>query len=195
MGGGALSNLPASTRGRLGGGGFWRRTPLSHLAHPPTFWVQGDTPCTLLDSDGGGAQSDLAAWQRGTLPRLPLHSGVGMRGLPRVRGQGQEWGLMVANAIIPPSPTSNVFWYRGTRCTPGGGCAPCTLLDGDGGGAHADLAAWQRGTLPNLPRTWEQVRTSLPGCSRAPGQGREGWGRSGRAPSPGAWRRVPGKYS
>ena len=35
---------------------------------------------------------------------------------------------MVADAVVPPSPPSNVFRNRGTRCTPGGGCAPCTLL-------------------------------------------------------------------
>ena len=31
-------------------------------------------------------------------------------------------------AVVPPSPPSDAFGNRGTRCTPGGGCAPCTLL-------------------------------------------------------------------
>ena len=35
-------------------------------------------------------------------------------------------GSGLACAAIPPAPPSNVFGYRGTRCTPGGGCAPCT---------------------------------------------------------------------
>ena len=84
----------------------------------PAWRAEGERMLTLLQ------------WRGERFLGCPLHSGVGMGGLPRVRGQGQEWGLMVANAIIPPSPASNVFWYRGTRCTPGGGAAPCTLLGG-----------------------------------------------------------------
>ena len=39
---------------------------------------------------------------------------------------------MVADAVVPPGPPSNVFGYRGTPpCAPGGGCAPCTLLGGN----------------------------------------------------------------
>ena len=36
-------------------------------------------------------------------------------------------GFGLACAAIPPAPPSDVFQNRGTRCTPGGGCAPCTL--------------------------------------------------------------------
>ena len=134
--------------GRDGSGDLWWRTPLFHLAQPPTFLGTGGLPlyprrglCPLHPAwgDEGGATFSLGASD--PLPRLPLHSGVGMGGLSRVRGQGREWGLMVANAIVPPSSASNVFGYRGTRCTPDGGCAPCTLLDGGGGGAQSDLAA------------------------------------------------------
>ena len=39
-------------------------------------------------------------------------------------------GTGLACAAIPPAPPSNVFGNRGTRCTPGGGCAPCTPLGG-----------------------------------------------------------------
>ena len=39
-------------------------------------------------------------------------------------------GTGLACAAIPPAPPSNVFENRGTRCTPGGGAAPCTLLGG-----------------------------------------------------------------
>ncbi len=74
------------------------------------------TRCTLLGERGGVA---FSLWRVQTLPNFP-----------RVRGHGR--GLPLAGAIVPPSPPASVFWYRGTRCTPGGGCAPCTPL-GDGG--------------------------------------------------------------
>ncbi len=35
-------------------------------------------------------------------------------------------GSGLACAVVPPAPPSDVFRNRGTRCTPGGGCAPCT---------------------------------------------------------------------
>ncbi len=41
---------------------------------------------------------------------------------------------MVAGAVVPPNPPSNVFGYRGSPpVPPGGGCAPCTLLGGTEG--------------------------------------------------------------
>ena len=56
----------------------------------------------------------------------------------------------------PTGPPSNVFGYRGTRCTPGGGCAPCPLL-GDGGGSLRGggirlerIPDTKRGTLQDL---------------------------------------------
>ena len=43
----------------------------------------------------------------------------------------QRWGWLGVRRC-PTGPPSNVFGNRGTRCTPGGGCAPCTLLGGRG---------------------------------------------------------------
>ena len=37
-------------------------------------------------------------------------------------------GVGLACAVAPPAPPSDVLRNRGTRCTPGGGCAPCTPL-------------------------------------------------------------------
>ena len=65
----------------------------------------------------------------------------GWRG-PRTPASARRWGWMVlswpapsisggsglACAVIPPAPPSDVFWYRGSRCAPGGGWATCTLL-------------------------------------------------------------------
>ena len=60
-------------------------------------------------------------------------------------GVGIAWteGLVVACAAIPPAPPSDVFGYRGTRCTPGGGCAPCTPL---GERRRRRLLTWRIGT-------------------------------------------------
>ncbi len=108
----------------------------------------GCAPCTPL---GGGRELALA----GRAPFLTF---------PRVRGQGQRYpgrgappvpcwgngGFVVACALLqrgdwlslrrcPTGPPSNVFGNRGTRCTPGGGCAPAPCL-GDGGVASLPSA-------------------------------------------------------
>ena len=108
----------------------------------------GCAPCTPL---GGGRKLALA----GRAPFLTF---------PRVRGQGQRYprrgappvpcwgngGFVVACALLqrgdwlslrrcPTGPPSDVFGNRGTRCTPGGGCAPAPCL-GDGGVASLPSA-------------------------------------------------------
>ena len=108
----------------------------------------GCAPCTPL---GGGRELALAG-------RAPFPT------FPRVRGQGQRYprrgappvpcwgngGFVVACALLqrgdwlslrrcPTGPPSNVFGNRGTRCTPGGGCAPAPCL-GDGGVASLPSA-------------------------------------------------------
>ena len=82
---------------KAGRGGFWRRAPLSHLAHPPMFLETGGlplhlpaehrTPCTLL----GGWGRFLA--------------------FPRVRGAGREsfsrpqpHSLIVCDSLIVCAP-------------------------------------------------------------------------------------------
>ncbi len=76
-----------------------------------------------------------------TIVRI-LQWGCG-RGFPRGGWQGLGMGgLVLACALLPrgdwlglrrcpTGPPSNVFGNRGTRCTPGGGCAPCTPFGGD----------------------------------------------------------------
>ena len=51
----------------------------------------------------------------------------------------------------PTGPPSNVFGNRGLPCTPGGGCAPCTLL---GGGRELALAGRMLPNLRPLPPAW-----------------------------------------
>ena len=137
-----VRTLPNPSRVRGGdGGGLWWRRPLSHRAHPPTF----------------SRTRGLALYPRREL--RPLHPArwrsracVGGPGasLTFPRTWGQERGLMVAGAVVPPSPPSDVFQNRGTRCIPGGGCAPCAPCLGEGGAALFRLGAFQ--TLPSLPR-------------------------------------------
>ena len=67
----------------------------------------------------------------------------------------------------PPAPPSNVLRNRGTRCTPGGGAAPCTLL---GGGRRRRLLTWRVGTILVCPRTQGLYR---PGTSFTPVRGHD----------------------
>ena len=69
---------------------------------------------------------------------------------------------MVAEAVVPPGPPSNVFRNRGTRCTPGVGLRPLHPAWGDEGAA---FSPWRVGTLPSLP-----PRVGV-GMGRAPGGG------------------------
>ena len=62
-------------------------------------------------------------------------------------------GSALAYAVVPTCPPSDVFQNRGTRCTPGGGCAPCTLL----GEMRTTLS-----TGPTLRRFWVQGGTLYP---------------------------------
>ena len=77
-------------------------------------------------------------------------------------GGGITWkeGLVLACVLLqrrvrlglrccPTGPPSNIFGNRGTRCTPGGGCAPCTPLGERG---RRRLLTWRVGTrFPTKP--------------------------------------------
>ncbi len=76
---------------------------LSHLPTLQRFWKQGDTPCT----PGGAA---------------PLHPAGGG---PAGGGMG---GGFWRGRCYPARSALGRFSNRGTRCTPGGGCAPCPCL-------------------------------------------------------------------
>ena len=86
-------------------------------------------------------------------------------------GWGITWadGLVVACALhqrrvrlglrrCPTCPPSNVFQNRGTRCTPGGGCAPCTLL---GGGRRRRFPTWRVGMLPSQGKGMGPLRSAI----------------------------------
>ena len=114
--------------------------PLSHLAHPPTFL------------ETGGHAVPPAGLR-------PLHPAGGLFWLaPSFSG-----GVGLACAVVPGGPPSNVIGNRGTRCTPGGGCSPCTLL-GERGfcfGLRPPSAgglAWPAplSHRPTLQRFWKQ---------------------------------------
>ncbi len=91
---------------------------------------------------------------------------------PRTPASARRWGRMVlswlapsiskgsglACAAIPPAPPSNVFGNRGTRCTPGGGCAPCTLL---GGGRRRCFPTWRVGMLPSQGKGMGPLRSAI----------------------------------
>ena len=82
----------------------------------------------------GGTIAQLFVFCKGSLAGLGV--GVGVAGGEGERGRMVlAWpapsisrGIGLACAVVPPSPPSNAFGNRGTRCTPGGGCAPCALL-------------------------------------------------------------------
>ncbi len=55
-------------------------------------------------------------------------------------------GSGLACAASPPTPPSDVFRDRATRCPPSGGCAPCTLLEER---RRRRFLTWRVGMLPN----------------------------------------------
>ena len=94
---------------------------------------------------GGEVGRQPASWSHYSTLVLILQVGGG-RGtfLARPASTGAAMGPLVAEAVVPPSPPSNVFEYRGdTPCSPGGGCALCTLSEGTGIGR---LLACSQGT-------------------------------------------------
>ena len=111
------------------------RAPLSHRPTLRRFPEQGDTPCT----PGGGCApcTPLGGWGFRCGLRPPSAKGLAWRAPSFNEGAGLACALLQRRGWLgvrrcPTGPPSNVFRNRGTRCTPGGGCAPCTLL-GDGG--------------------------------------------------------------
>ena len=69
----------------------------------------------------------------------------------RTPASAHRWGQLVLSWRAPLShrPTLQRFWEQGdSPCSPGGGCAPCTLL-GDGGGGIC--ASGRPDPQPNLP--------------------------------------------
>ena len=114
----------------------------------------------------GGTIAQSFVFCKGGWTHCSLPSGAGVKtgGLLLVRGEqgGEGGGLMVAGAVVPPSPPSNVLGYRGTRCTPGRGYAPCTLLGGWRGEETLQKRSW-----PAI-RGWNR-RTSGPAWSTPEG--------------------------
>ena len=74
----------------------------------------------------------------------------------------------------PPAPPSDVSQNRGIRCTPGGGCAPCTLLGGQG---RQCFLTWRVGTLSNQGKRDRDPRPNLPPSTRAGTEAPPGGGR------------------
>ena len=154
---GALGCLLAC---REGGGG----TP-SSSTFPPSTWAGTEAPpgglgqLTHEGADGTVAKRDPARLQRGHSPVKRGHSAVIAPTAVRPRCEGLDCSppAGLACAAIPPS---DVFRNRGTRCTPGGGCAPCTLLGRRG-----------IGTLPSLPQSTSirlERGASFTACSEHP---------------------------
>ncbi len=82
----------------------------------------------------GGTIAQLFVFCKGELGGVGRWGSSGWGG-----GREGKDGLVLACALhqrrvwlgvrrCPTGPPSNVFRNRGTRCTPGGGCAPCALL-------------------------------------------------------------------
>ncbi len=88
------------------------------------FWEQGDS---LYPRRG----------------RSPLHPAWGERGFCCGLRPPSAGGWLGVRRC-PTCPPSNVFGNRGTRCTPGGGATPCTLL-GEIGGTVVHLGAREEG--------------------------------------------------
>ncbi len=137
-------------------------TPLSHLPTLQRFWKQGDSPCT----PGGAAPLHPAGGMDGELmARTPLSRPLCPGTFSRTGGLAAppagaappapclgNGGFVVACALhqrrvwlglrrCPTGPPSNVFGNRGTRCTPGGGCAPAPCLGNGGGGVFSPGAS------------------------------------------------------
>ena len=93
--------------------------PLSRPLHPPTF----------LETGG-----------------LPLYRRRGLRPLHPAWGR-DERGLTARRPAIPPALPGDVVRDRGTRCSPGGGCAPAP-----GVGEGWEIPNQRRGTLPSRTR-------------------------------------------
>ena len=116
-----------------GEGPVWP-APLSRPLHPPTFSRTGGhavppagaappAPCLgggreVAHRDAGHDCASVALSRDYTT--IATHATQS-----KVSFFSRGFGL--ACAAIPPAPPSDVFQNRGTRCTPGGGCAPCTL--------------------------------------------------------------------
>ena len=122
-----------------------------------------------------GSEKEKGAGGRlhgGTIAHPFVFCNGGVAG-PRTPASAHRWGRMVLSwpaalhqrrdwlglRRCPTGPPSNVFGYRGTPpCTPGGGCAPCTLLEGTEGASFAHLARWEapcqvkeKDLLPSFP--------------------------------------------
>ena len=109
----------------------------------PLHWGHHSTLVRILQGGVGGARTSASArrwgWMILSWPAPSFSGGIGL-----------------ACAAIPPAPPSDVFQNRGTRCTPGGGCAPCTLL---GRGRRRRQAQFERaGPRPGSPSELVQGR-------------------------------------
>ncbi len=111
------------------GGGFWRRAPLSHLAHPPTFLETGGLP---LYPPAGAAPPAPHFWGTRVLLRpAPSFS----------RGSGLV--ALLCRPLRPPTFSRT----RGLAVPPAGAALPAPWL---GGRRRRRLLTWRDGTLPDL---------------------------------------------
>ena len=105
--GGALSNRPPSTRAGTEGkerGGLWWRTPLSHLARPPTFLeTEGHAvpPAPRLGDGGGGVC--LPGASEPASQSSAEHGGRD-RGLPQLGQWGRRRGLGACSKVSQTRP-------------------------------------------------------------------------------------------
>ena len=107
--------------------------PSAPLPQGDSLWLASSAICMRQAPKeekraGGPLHGDIIAQQFGFCNR-------GWRG-PRTPASARRWGRMVLSWPAPLShrPTLQRFWKQGdSPCTPGGGCAPCTLLGGTGG--------------------------------------------------------------
>ena len=189
---GAVTNLAS----RYGVGRLKKSLCLTAAFAPVPAILGGSCPlgCSLSAPATGGLSmvSAVLMYAAGSEKEKraggPLHWGHYSTPVRILQGRvGITWaeGVVLACDAIPPAPPSNVFGYRGTFLYRGRGLRPFTLLGGRGG-AHSDLAALQRGTLPRLP-PYSGARTGVNrvvrGERRELRKGLGSWGR-GRAPTP-----------
>ena len=75
-------------------------------------------------------------------------------GLRPPSAEGLAWPAPLSHL-----PTLQRFWKQGdSPCTPGGGCAPCTLL---GGGQRRRFPTWRVGMLPSQGKGMGPLRSAI----------------------------------
>ncbi len=141
------------------------------LSAPATGGVHRESPCPNICGRlrGGEAGRGPTSWD--IIAHLFVFYKGGVTGAADsgVRPLMGTDGFVLACALhqrrvwlgvrrYPTGPPSNVFGNRGTRCTPGGGCAPCTLL---GGGQRRRFPTWRVGMLPSQGKGMGPLRSAI----------------------------------